>query len=596
MNNPPGAGSVRLLAALRANEPDALAALFDAYGGRLFRYCWLALRNRDLALIALRDTLAVAQAHASRLTDPALLDSWLYALAQGECRRRRPVPPADADEPPARPSQPDADSRLMAWNAVMGMAPDEIEVLDLACRHDVELGLVLGMPDLQARALLARARENLQRALGAEILVSRVSHGCPDRARVLRGWAGVVTPDLRERVLRHAGGCPVCGPALPRNVSATRVFALLPDPAWPAGARQQILAFFGDRSMSAYREFAVTRAADFDAAGFPLSVPPLSVPPFRRLVPRRRLLTATVASAAAAAVAAAAVAVVLAGPGTVTRSQGRPPVATATGTSVPRREGAGAEAATPAPTPTPAVGWSPLTATPSPVGQLFVKVTHPLPARRVSGTQIPPPFPPPRLPRTPQAQASGTGRQPQGSLAVSPDALRLGYAAQGELTITGSGATETWSASTSSGAVTLSAYSGTLLPGQSETLTVSVSRVGGAGGDAVITVDQGTLAQQTAAAQNIPVTWSQTWSPAWSGSRPPRPGPPLTPRPAPPRPVPPRPAPRRTPPRSGPPHPAPSPTAPSVPSPTVSAPNGPGADGLVVHHNGGTPRGRRGAA
>src|SRR6266568_1266182 len=107
----------QIAAALRARSPGALAELFDAYGDRLFRYCWRMLRNREIAQIALRDTLVVAQAHIARLADPECLGPWLYSLARAECRRRRPVPATEADEPPARPSQQDADSRLIAWNA-----------------------------------------------------------------------------------------------------------------------------------------------------------------------------------------------------------------------------------------------------------------------------------------------------------------------------------------------------------------------------------------------------------------------------------------------------------------------------------------------
>jgi hypothetical protein len=59
----------QLAAALRATSPDAIAELYDAYGERLFRYCWSMLRNREMALAAVRDTLAVAQAYIVRLTD-----------------------------------------------------------------------------------------------------------------------------------------------------------------------------------------------------------------------------------------------------------------------------------------------------------------------------------------------------------------------------------------------------------------------------------------------------------------------------------------------------------------------------------------------
>ena len=141
----------QIAAYLRAKLPGALAELFDAYGDRLFRYC---------------DTLLFADAHIGRLADPQLLGPWLYALARAECRRRRAVQPSLADEPPARPSQRDADSRLMAWNAVTSMAADEQEALDLTCRHDVDLGLVFGFPAEDAEALLIRSRQNLERALG----------------------------------------------------------------------------------------------------------------------------------------------------------------------------------------------------------------------------------------------------------------------------------------------------------------------------------------------------------------------------------------------------------------------------------------------
>src|SRR5487761_107686 len=380
MNDPEIVSSERLVAALRSREPDALPALFDAYADRLFRYCWFMLRNRDITHIALRDTLIVAVAHIERLADPKALSSWLYALARVECRRRRPGPAAEADEPPARPSQLDADSRLMAWHAVTSMGAAEIEALDLACRHDVELGLVLGMSALDARALLDRARQDLDRALGAEILVSRGSHACPDRIEVMRGWAGTVTPELRERVLQHASGCPVCGPNLPRNVSAARVFALLPVISLPSDTRQRVLAFAGDPQTSAYREFAVSRAAELGESGFPLATAPGSVASGRAFhgrtqsakggapaaarggaarpnagrhgagmgragMPRARVLAAVGATAAAAAVASV---IVLGSPsGTRTPSRGIVPTSSGVGSSAPRRAGAGVIGALP---------------------------------------------------------------------------------------------------------------------------------------------------------------------------------------------------------------------------------------------------------
>ena len=72
------------------------------------------------------------------------------------------------------------------------------------------------------------AQRHLERALTAEILINRDSQECAGRAEALQGWTGTVTPAVRERVLRHAAPCPACRPRLPRNVSAAKIFGLIP--------------------------------------------------------------------------------------------------------------------------------------------------------------------------------------------------------------------------------------------------------------------------------------------------------------------------------------------------------------------------------
>ncbi len=501
MNDPEVTGSERLAAALRSNEPDALAALFDAYADRLFRYCWFVLRNTDIAQIALRDTLIAAAAHAGRLADPSRLSSWLYALARAECRRRSPVPPAEADEPPARPNQPDADSRLMAWNAVTSMDPAEAELLDLAYRHNVDLGFVLGVSAQDARAMLDRARRDLERALGAEILVSRGSHACPDRAEVLRDWAGTMTSGLRERVLRHAAACPICGPHLPRNVSAARVFALLPVVSLPADARARFLTFAAQ---------AATASRPGDS------------PPMKTRKPRKTLA----ALAATAAVAAMASAIVIVGPG-VTRGPGRGnpapggAVAPASG-----HDGAGAVGALPvnadparrpsAPPPVPrATATSDMT--------VFTTLTKPLPGSTRQGQGLLPVPPPPQLPpRVPGkvVSASPPSASPgRGRLTVSPGSIDLGTGSQAQIVLTAVGGQQSWTAGTSSTALLVSGYGGVLRPGQSITLLVTVDRQGGQGGNGLVYIDQ-----SMPGAQTVKLSWSATWH-----GHPPTPSPTPTP-------------------------------------------------------------------
>jgi hypothetical protein len=532
------------------------------------------LRNADLAQIALRDTLVVAQAHIGRLAETGNLHSWLYSLARAECRRRRPVPPGEADEPPARPSQPDADSRLMAWNAVTSMDADAMEVLELAGRRDADLGLVLGLPGHEAHGLLDWARHELERALGAEILVSRAGHACPDRADVLRGWTGTMTPRLRERVLRHAASCRVCGPSLPRNVSATRVFALLPVPPLPAGTRERVLDFFADSRLSAYREFAVTRVADFGPGGFPSGAAlgadegsagesavssgswgpsGLSGPSSRRrlpLPPRARLLVAAGAAMVAAAVAAA---FVLGGQGNQVHGlgQGASTSPGGGGPVVPRRAGAGAEGAVPVGSPTAIVRSLPQ-ASASASELLFAKLTKPL----VSPTRSSTPVSSPRLPGRRLPQPPGTAAQPKpqssapGTLQVSPGTLSLGTSSQAILTITADGGSQTWSVSTSSGQLVLGASGGTLQAGQSVSLTVDVERDNGGSGSAVIFVDQG-----TASARTVQVSWAAA-APGTGHHRPPT--------------LPPSPTPSPSPSSS----PSPSPSLSSSPSPSPSISSG----------------------
>jgi DNA-directed RNA polymerase specialized sigma24 family protein len=262
-------------AALYAGAPDAAGKLYDAHAEALFQYCWLTLRDRQQAKTAVCDALVQAGARVAELSDPATLRAWLFALVRAECHHH-PLPSlGDTDEPIARPEQPDAALRIMAWNSVMSLDLVQRQALDLATRHgmtEAEIGLILSLPLPGTTELLATARYDLEGALGAEILVSRDSLECPGRTEAIHGWTGTVTPEFRERLLEHAGSCEVCQPRLPRNVSAGRIFSLLPAPALDGDTRGWVIGRVG--------ELIRSRLAEADLAGpGPVAPDPLPADP-----------------------------------------------------------------------------------------------------------------------------------------------------------------------------------------------------------------------------------------------------------------------------------------------------------------------------
>jgi DNA-directed RNA polymerase specialized sigma24 family protein len=307
----------RIVAALRAGEPGAIAALFDAHATDLFRYSWFILRSREAAQIAVRDALAVAAAHAAVVRDPGQLREWLYALTRVECARRRPNPAASADVPPARPSQADADGRVLAWNAVTSMDPASAEVLELTTRHGMPVpavAIVLGRPCEETAELLEAARVELVAFLGAYLLTRKVGLDCPVLTSAIQGWAGILTVPVRDRVLAHTENCPDCHRHLPRNVSAARVYDLLPDPMPDDAMRSEVLDWFADPRHDGYRSFAAARAAGaaLAVAGGPhqddqdtVILPVVAEPPRQgRRRPGRRLGVGLAAASIAAAAAA----------------------------------------------------------------------------------------------------------------------------------------------------------------------------------------------------------------------------------------------------------------------------------------------------
>lgn len=288
-----------MVAALRDRDPDAVRMVYDTYGESLFQYCWLVLRSREAAQAAVREALVVAREQIDRLRDPVWLRAWLYTLAHAECRRRHPVPPADADEPPAQPGQSDAGRRTLAWTIVAGMSQDHAEILDLTTRHGMELSeaaLALGISEREALELAEAAEFELRDCLGAELVVRRGDPACQGRTAALQGWTGAMTVAFRARVLDHASGCEACGRHLPSAVSADRVYGYIPVVTPGPRSYDEMLDWLaGER----------TPAAPADAASAPVvRGEPAPRTANQRVTRARILLGAAVVLAAVAAAAA----------------------------------------------------------------------------------------------------------------------------------------------------------------------------------------------------------------------------------------------------------------------------------------------------
>lgn len=158
---------------------------------------------------------------------------WLFSLARSECLHRDewPVVLVAGDElgaagPPPTPA-------VMAWRAVMSLARPEREILALAAWLDMspaQAARVTGLPEPDLRVLLDQARDLLHRAVAAEVLAGRDAGECASRAAIIGDRSRMLSYALRGLLLTHAQSCPDCAGHLPQDVSAARVYRILPFP------------------------------------------------------------------------------------------------------------------------------------------------------------------------------------------------------------------------------------------------------------------------------------------------------------------------------------------------------------------------------
>jgi RNA polymerase sigma factor (sigma-70 family) len=453
-----------VVAAIVAGDPHGLAEAYDRYAAALYAYCRTMLREPADAADVVQDTFVIAASRLSGLRNPERLRSWLYAVARNECHRRLRAGDGQAPlEEALDISDTGADLstgaeleelRALVRQAMTGLGPAEREVLQLQLNQGLDSGevaRVLAVPRNHAHALLSRARDQLETALGV-LIVARAGRGCPALDRLLTDWDGQLTILLRKRVNRHIERCPACSERRRQGMAPTMFLGALPVAAavLPAGLRNQVLRAAAGASRP------VRTTYPFGHHGFPRPLHPPRAPWWHP-----RPLHAGIAGGTAAAATAITLAIVAATPpGHI------PPLAGSITTS------ASPMASTVGPTARPRLSRSPhpgrAVTSRDPVASPTPTRNHrPSPSPSVSTTA------PTTTPTTPTSSASATG-----TLTVSPTTLDASSSAPGTITLSASGGPVSWTVREPPGLekkVVVSPMSGTLAAGATSTVTVTVT-------------------------------------------------------------------------------------------------------------------------
>jgi RNA polymerase sigma factor (sigma-70 family) len=259
-----------------------LANTYDRYGPGIYSYCGSLLADEETAADAVTATFVVAACRSTVLRDPDRFRPWLYALARYECQRVLHTNPKLAD--PTAAASPDAGTpdggnevRGLVRAALAGLAPDEREIIELGVRHrfyGAELVDVLGIGADQVGALQSRARERLERSLGADLLARSSEASCSDLRLILDGQNdqdGPMTGLLRRRVDRHIGHCDACRRCQRRECDRALWQIWLPAPSLPPRLREKVLLLVAEVTPEATKDrVSVLRSApSFDPGGFP---------------------------------------------------------------------------------------------------------------------------------------------------------------------------------------------------------------------------------------------------------------------------------------------------------------------------------------
>jgi RNA polymerase sigma factor (sigma-70 family) len=236
----------QLVVAAQAGDRNALAAIYDRYADRIHDFCASILRNRAEAGSALQETFLVAFEALDRLAEPARLDPWLFAIAHRTILDRIATGSSsmnDGDDlvwglGPGESRLSRTELAEFVWQVAGGLNVRDRVLLDLHLRQGLEgrdLASAAGSPASLVDSRLEQLEDQVDRSLGALLVARTAPRGCPVLFSLMDGWDGRLTPEFRDQVTAHVDDCEVCNSRrriVPRPLELVGVTAMAPAPAY----------------------------------------------------------------------------------------------------------------------------------------------------------------------------------------------------------------------------------------------------------------------------------------------------------------------------------------------------------------------------
>ncbi|WP_435768465.1 sigma-70 family RNA polymerase sigma factor [Nocardioides sp. SYSU DS0651] len=252
-------GDAELVAGVLAGDREAFAQVYERYADRLYDFAYSMLRSREQAADCVADSFVVMAEKLGQLRDPASLRPWLYSVVRNECLRTLRGRAREAHDDEWLAAMPDASGgpeqqveqaavedelRELVWAAVEGLNDRDRVLLDLHLRQGLEgaeLATAMDVTAANAYVMLSRARDQVERSLGALLVARRGNRDCEPLAELLRDWDGRFSPLIRKRVARHIDGCDLCESRRRVLASPLALLAGVPAFAAPLSLRDRVL-------------------------------------------------------------------------------------------------------------------------------------------------------------------------------------------------------------------------------------------------------------------------------------------------------------------------------------------------------------------